>query len=54
MVSFRIDHPAWAVLEWEAQLLGVPVRSHIRQLMESHAAEVARVHSKLDYDPPMR
>lgn len=41
-VSLRIDHDAYAVLEWDAQRTMIPLRTTLRELAEERAERLSR------------
>jgi hypothetical protein len=51
-VTFRIDHDALAVLEWEARYTGIPLRTTIRDMLQQRAAEVSANFQNLRYAQP--
>lgn len=52
VVTFRLDHDALAVLEWEARYTGIPLRTTIRDMLQQRAAEVSANFQNLRYAQP--
>ncbi|MFZ4431601.1 MAG: hypothetical protein ACOYOQ_00240 [Microthrixaceae bacterium] len=50
IISFRLDHDALSVLEWEAARTGVPVRTRIRAWAEARAEEISNQYRGLAYE----
>jgi hypothetical protein len=50
IVSFRVDHNALEVLEWEAARTGIPLRTRVRAWVEARAEEVASEYRAFQYE----
>lgn len=51
VVTFRIDHAALEVLEWEARYTGIPLRTTIRDMLQQRAEEVSASFRNMRYTP---
>lgn len=51
VVTFRLDHAALEVLEWEARYTGIPLRTTIRAILEQRAEEISVSFRTMRYTP---